>query len=194
MRKAKEKRKTRETDIEVSVNLDGNGDADIKTPYGFFDHMLNQLSRHSGIDMRIRAGGDVEVDAHHSVEDTASVLGKAIDKALGERKGIERYGWAMLAMDEARCDTAVDLGGRSFLVYNVDYPVPWDPKGDFDYSLIKEFMYSFARALRATLHINLAYGENNHHIAESVFKSLAKSIGKAVKVSGKGLPSTKGVI
>ncbi len=192
MRSSEIKRKTSETEIRVKVGLDGRGESRICTPCGFLSHMLEQLSRHSGIDIEVTAEGDTRVDPHHTVEDTGAALGEAIAEALGERRGIERYGWAMLAMDEARCDTAVDLSGRGVLVYNVDFPVPWDRPEDFDYSLIKEFLSAFTRTLRGAVHINLAYGENNHHIAESVFKSLARSLGQAVSETGGEVPSTKG--
>lgn len=194
MRTAERERKTKETKITVKVLLDGSGKADIDTPYGFLNHMLDQLSLHSGIDIQLKAEGDTKVDPHHTVEDTAITLAQALDEALKDRASIERYGWAMLVMDEARCDVALDLGGRGYLVYNVQFPVPWDKEDDFDYSLIKEFLIAFSRNLKATIHINLISGENNHHIAEAIFKGLARALKQAIEVKGSGIPSTKGVI
>ena len=194
MRIAEVRRKTRETELYVKVNIDGSGTCDIETPYGFLSHMLEQLGLHSGMDLTVGAEGDTHVDPHHTVEDTGTALGEALSKALGDRKGIERYGWAMLAMDEARCDVSVDLSGRSYLIYNVDFPVPWDRKEDFDYSLIKEFLSAFTRTFKGALHFNLAYGDNNHHIAEALFKGLAKALGQAFAPTGMDIPSTKGII
>lgn len=194
MRKAEIKRKTSETEINIKINLDGNGDYKIKTPYGFMTHMLELLSKHSGIDMSITAKGDTDVDPHHTIEDIGIGLGEAINKALGERAGIERFGWVMMPMDEVRCDVSVDLSGRSNLVYEVKFSPAWGNDDDFDYSLIKEFMKSLSENLKATIHVILAMGDNNHHIAESVFKGLARALRQAVKISSDDIPSTKGVL
>ncbi|MEA3506550.1 MAG: imidazoleglycerol-phosphate dehydratase, partial [Elusimicrobiota bacterium] len=161
MRKAEIKRDTTETSIEIEVNLDGTGDYSIDMPSGFMKHMLELFSKHSGIDISAKVEGDTDVDLHHTVEDTAIVLGEALKKALGEKKGIERYGWTMLPMDEARCDVSVDLCGRANMVYNVDYPGRWDGDGAFDYDLIKEFIKALVDSLEATIHINRVYGVNN---------------------------------
>ena len=194
VRTAEKERKTLETKITVKVSLDGSGKADIDTPYGFLNHMLEQLSLHSGIDIKLHAEGDTKVDPQHTVEDTAITRALALDEALKDRVSIERYGWTMLVMDETRCDVAMDIGGRGCLIYNVQFPVPWDREDDFDYSLIKEFMNAFSRNLKATIHINLICGDNNHHIAEAIFKGLARSLKQAVAVEGVGVPSTKGVV
>jgi imidazoleglycerol-phosphate dehydratase len=195
MRIGEVSRKTKETDITVKVNLDGNGTADINTPVGFLNHMLELLSKHSGIDISLTAKGDTEVDNHHTVEDVGISLGEALTKALGDHKGIERYGWVMMTMDECRCDVSIDLGGRANLVYNVDFSeTAYDSEKGFDYKLIKEFMKALTDNLKSTLHINTVYGDNNHHIAEAVFKGLARSLKQAVKVTGSEIPSSKGVI
>lgn len=194
MRTAETERKTNETKITVKVSLDGRGKADIETPYGFLNHMLEQLSFHSGMDIKLKAEGDTKVDPHHTVEDTAITLALALAEALKDRRDIERYGWAMLVMDEARCDVSLDLGGRGNLIYNVQFPVPWDREDDFDYSLIKEIMIAFSQNLKATIHINCVYGENNHHIAEAIFKGLARALKQAIETKGVGIPSTKGVV
>lgn len=194
MREITKKRKTNETDIEVSLNLDGDGVYAVETPVGFLTHMLEQLSRHSGINLNLRATGDTNIDFHHTVEDTGIILGEAIAGALKEKKGIVRYGWAVIPMDEARAEAAIDISGRGVLVYNVKYPSPWDKEEDFDYSLIKEFLTAFSRSLGASIHIDVPCGENNHHIAEAVFKALARALGQAVRFSGGGVPSTKGVL
>ncbi len=194
IRTAEKERKTTETQICAKVNLDGEGVYKIESPLGFLNHMLEQLSKHSGIDMELKIKGDTNIDAHHTVEDTAIILGQTLNEALFDCKGIERYGAAVLVMDETRCDVALDLGGRAKLVYNVEFFTPWVQGEDFDYSLIKEFMEAFASNLKATIHINLVYGENNHHIAEAVFKGLARALKQALKITGSAIPSTKGVV
>ncbi|MDA3792792.1 MAG: imidazoleglycerol-phosphate dehydratase HisB [Elusimicrobia bacterium] len=194
MRKSNVKRETAETSVEIKVNLDGKGKYSVESPSGFLKHMLELFSKHSGIDMAVKITGDTEVDMHHTVEDTAIVMGQTIKKALGQSMGIERYGWSMLVMDEVRCDVALDLSGRPNMVYNVDYPGRWDGPDDFDYDLIKEFIKALADNLKATIHINKVYGTNNHHIAEAVFKGLAKSLKMAVEITGEDIPSTKGKI
>ncbi len=192
MRKITKKRKTNETEIEITLNLDGEGKYQIDTPCGFLNHMLDQLSRHSGIDLKIKASGDTHIDAHHTVEDTGILLGEALLSALGDKKGIARYGWAMVPMDEARAETAIDISGRGVLVYDVEFPTPWDRPSDFDYSLIKEFLIAFSRTLGAAVHVSVPCGENNHHMAEAIFKSLAKSLEQAIRITGSDIPSTKG--
>jgi len=194
MRISERQRETKETKISVKINLDGKGVFEIDTPYGFLTHMLQQLSKHSGIDMKIKATGDTEVDPHHTVEDTAIALGEALNEALGDRTGLERYGSVMLPMDETRCDVCIDLSGRAYLVYDVSFPVPWNCDEDFDYSLIKEFMKAVTENIKAAVHIKLAYGDNNHHIAEAVFKGFARALKQAVRVSADEIPSTKGII
>ncbi len=196
MRTAKINRKTKETRINVKVNLDGKGASDINTPNGFLTHMLELLAKYSLIDMEIDAKGDTQVDLHHTVEDTGITLGKALDKALGDRKGIERYGWAMMVMDEVRCDVAIDIGGRPNLVYGVRF-AGFDRKTGFDFSLIKEFMKALSDNLKATIHITRikhSKDDSNHHIAEAVFKGLARALRQAVKITGEDIPSTKGTI
>ncbi len=193
MRKAQEKRDTAETQITAEVNLDGTGKYSINFPGSLFRHMLELLSKHSGIDIKIEASGDTEVDLHHTVEDTGIVLGKAFNRALGSRKGIERYGYSMMPMDETRCDVCVDLGGRSNLVYNLQYP--GGNTEEFDYSLLKEFLKAFADHSRSTIHVNSVYSpESAHHAAEAAFKGLARALRQAVKVTSEDLPSTKGLI
>ncbi len=201
MRQAEIKRDTKETQISVKIVLDGKGKSKIDTPNGFFNHMLELLSRHSGIDMEIDVKGDIEVDLHHTVEDTGIALGETILKALGDKKGIERYASVMMVMDEVRCDVALDIGGRGKLVYRVaELNSQYDKEGGFDYSLIKEFMEALSNNMKATLHIHhktyaqIAESENKHHIAEAIFKGLARTLRQAVRITGEEIPSTKGII
>ncbi len=186
------KRKTRETDIELSLDLDGSGVYTIDTGIPFFDHMLDLLAKHAVFDLTIRARGDLDVDYHHTVEDVGLVLGQALDEALGDRKGITRYGWALLPMDEALSEVAVDLGGRPYLVYNIDCRKK--KIRDFDVFLIKHFFESLAQKGRMNLHIHQKYGEDVHHAYESVFKGVAKALfmacGRDPRI--KGVPSSKG--
>jgi imidazoleglycerol-phosphate dehydratase len=187
-------RKTGETDIAVRVNLDGSGKADITTGIGFFDHMLNLLSRHALVDLSVKAAGDLDVDAHHTVEDTGIVLGQAIDQALGDRAGIRRYGQATIPMDEALATCVIDLGGRPYLVYDAEYAA--DQVGDFDIELVREFLLALVNNVKMNLHVAVPYGANTHHIAESVFKSLARALRAAVEPDARatGVPSTKGTL
>lgn len=203
MREAEVERKTKETEIYIKINLDGKGEYKIDTPNGFFNHMLELLAKHSGIDMEISVKGDTEVDLHHTVEDTGIELGKAINKALGDRKGIERYSSIMMPMDEVRVDVAIDLGGRSNLKYwvqNLDIPIGNQSEKDqgFDYTTIKEFMKALSDNMKSTIHVAhyIYSGEsaNKHHIAEAIFKGLARTLRQAVKITGKDIPSTKGII
>jgi len=191
-RTAEISRKTNETDIRVSINLDGSGTAAIKTGVGFFDHMLDLLTRHSLIDMNIQATGDLHIDAHHTVEDVGIVLGQAIEKAIGDKRGIFRYGWAITPMDESLAQVAIDLSGRPAFVYRVNYP--GDSIGTFPVELVEEFFKSVAMAARMNLHITVPYGGNNHHIAEAIFKAAAKALRQAVATDPRnpGVPSTKG--
>lgn len=201
MRTAEIKRKTGEVDIKIKVNLDGQGKYDIKTPNGFLTHMLELLSKHSCIDMEIDAKGDTEVDLHHTMEDTGIALGEAIAEALGDKKGIERYASVMMVMDEVRVDVALDIGGRGKLIYRVNQlDNQYDKEKGFDYSLIKEFIEALSTNMKVTLHINhytpaqITQTENKHHIAEAIFKGLARSLKQAVKVISDTIPSTKGVV
>ena len=195
MRTAKISRKTAETSIEVELNLDGKGTYDNQTGVGFFDHMLDQLSRHSLIDMTIRAKGDYHIDDHHTVEDTGIAIGQALVQALGDKKGINRYGHFALAMDDTQVRAALDLSGRSFLVWNCDFPS--QKIGSFDTELVREFFQALALHGGITLHIDLVHGVNSHHIAESAFKAVAKSLRMAVESDPRmagSLPSTKGAL
>ncbi|MFC2091384.1 imidazoleglycerol-phosphate dehydratase HisB [Elusimicrobiota bacterium] len=194
-------RDTTETKIRIKVNLDGKGVYNVTTPNGFFTHMLELLSKHSGIDMEIKVEGDTQVDLHHTVEDTGIVLGEALGEALGDKKGIERYASIMMVMDKVRCDVALDLGGRSNLVFYMPALMFESAFEDFDYQLVEEFMKAFSDGLKATLHISDPYAAgkdptsgNKHHLAEAVFKGLARVLKQAVKITGEDIPSTKGTI
>ncbi len=190
---AQVKRNTTETQINVKVNLDGQGKSQISTGVGFFDHMLGLLAKHSLCDLEIKAKGDLEVDEHHTVEDVGICLGQAIKKALGDRKGIHRYASIQLAMDETLCGAAVDISGRPMLIFNAKAPQPRER--DFDLGLTKEFFKAFSMHAGATLHINVLYGfDNLHHVNESIFKAVAKVLMHAVERNPreKGIPSTKG--
>lgn len=195
MREATVSRQTAETGIEVKINLDGTGVYDNQTGVGFFDHMLDQLSRHSLIDMTIRAQGDLHVDDHHTVEDTGIAIGQALVKALGDKKGIHRYGECHLPMDDTQVRAALDLSNRPFLVWNVDFPTA--KIGTFDTELVREFFQALATHGAITLHIDRLHGFNSHHIAEAAFKAVARALRMAVehdaRVADK-LPSTKGAL
>ncbi len=193
MRKARIERKTKETGIAAEVNLDGTGTYAISTGVGFFDHMLEQLSRHSRIDISLTAKGDLHVDGHHTVEDCGIALGQAVAKALGDKRGIARYAHAYLPMDETLTRTSLDISGRPYLVWRVAFRA--QKTGDMDTELFREFFQAFAQNAGITLHIELLYGENAHHIAESCFKGLARALGEAIAISEKAkdeIPSTKG--
>lgn len=194
-RKASVARKTKETEIAVSVDLDGKGASEISTGVGFFDHMLDQLSRHSLIDMTIEAKGDLHIDDHHTVEDTGIAIGQAIAKALGERRGITRYASIDLAMDETLTKAAVDVSGRPFLVWHVEFSAP--KIGTFDTELVREFFQALAQNAGITLHVMNHYGANNHHIAETCFKAVARALRTAVEADPRqagAIPSTKGTL
>ena len=194
MRKAKIERKTAETSISVEVNLDGTGTYSNETGVGFFDHMLDQLSRHSLIDLRVRAKGDLHIDDHHTAEDTGIALGQALVKALGDKKGIRRYGHFVLAMDDAQVACALDLSGRPYLVWNLAFPTA--KIGSFDTELVREFFQALSTHGGITLHVDLNHGINGHHIAEAAFKALAKALRMAVEPDPRSdaLPSTKGAL
>ena len=193
MRTATIKRKTKETEIEVTVNLDGTGAADIATGIGFFDHMLDLLARHSRIDLTVKAVGDLHIDYHHTTEDTGIALGQAVRQALGNMAGITRYAGVHMPMDETLSRVVIDISGRPFLVFKADFPR--DKIGEFDTELVREWFQAFAMNAGVTLHVETLYGDNNHHIAESCFKGLARALRTAVAIDPKAageIPSTKG--
>jgi imidazoleglycerol-phosphate dehydratase len=193
MRTATVDRKTTETKVSCTINLDGTGVFDIKTGVGFFDHMMEQLSRHSLIDITLKAEGDLHIDDHHTVEDSGIALGQAIAKALGDRKGIRRYGSCDLAMDETLSRCAIDVSGRPFLVFKVQFPR--EKIGSFDTELVREWFQAFAMNAGLTLHLENAYGENAHHIAEAGYKALARALRDAIEIDPRQkdrIPSTKG--
>ena len=192
-RRAEISRETKETKIRLALSLDGTGKSSARTGVGFFDHMLDLLARHSLIDMSVDAKGDLEVDAHHTVEDVGIVLGQAIEKALGDKRGIYRYGWAIVPMDESLAQVAVDLSGRPAFVFKVDFPR--DTIGEFPVELVEEFWKSVATNARMNLHVSVPYGTNNHHISEAIFKATAKALRQAVSNDPRNsdaVPSTKG--
>lgn len=195
MRTAKVERKTHETQISVEVDLDGTGTYDISTGIGFLDHMLEQLSRHSLIDITVKATGDLHIDYHHTTEDVGIALGDAVAQALGDRKGIARYGTATAPMDETLTRVALDASNRPYLVWRVDFVR--DKLGEMDTELFKEWFAAFAQAGGLTLHVETFYGENNHHIAESCFKALARALREVVQIDPRKadqVPSTKGTL
>lgn len=194
-RTAEVSRNTKETQITVSVDLDGSGVSDVETGIGFFDHMLDAFARHGGIDLKVRTKGDLHIDFHHTVEDTGIVLGQAIHKALDGFKGIRRFGHAYIPMDETLARCAIDLSNRPYLIWNVAFKTP--KIGDFDTELFKEFHHAFAMNLGACVHLETLYGDNSHHIAESGFKALARALRTAIELDPKThghAPSTKGVL
>ena len=193
MRKATIERKTAETGITVTVDLDGTGTSKISTGVGFFDHMIDQLARHSLIDITLTAKGDLHIDDHHTVEDCGIALGQALAKAVGDKRGIRRYGHFALAMDDAQVTCALDFSARPWLICNLDFPTP--KIGSFDTELVREFFQALATHAGLTLHIDRRHGFNSHHIAEAAFKAVAKSLRMAVEVDARvadQLPSTKG--
>ncbi len=194
MRSAEIARTTRETDIRLALTLDGSGTADVRTGVGFLDHMLELFAKHSGTDLAVQCKGDLQVDFHHTTEDVGICLGQALEKALGEKRGIGRYGHCILPMDETLVTCAVDLGGRPFFVWNVAMPAP--KIGEFDSELVADFWHAAATHGRMNLHLLLHYGRNTHHIAEAVFKATARALADAIRVDPKaqGVPSTKGVL
>ncbi|WP_370400910.1 imidazoleglycerol-phosphate dehydratase HisB [Sulfitobacter sp. JB4-11] len=195
MRQTNLTRITAETDITVEINLDGTGAFDNETGVGFFDHMLDQLARHALIDMKVRAKGDLHIDDHHTVEDVGIALGQALAEALGDKRGIRRYGACLLPMDDALVRCALDLSARPFLVWNVNLPT--DRIGTFDTELVREFFQAFSTHGGITLHLDMLHGVNSHHIAEACFKSMARALRDALEVDPRKadeIPSTKGAL
>ncbi len=195
MRQGEVRRATKETSIEVRVNLDGTGVYDVKTGIGFLDHMLEQLSRHSLMDLYVRAEGDLHIDFHHTTEDSGIAIGEAVSKALGDRKGITRYGSALIPMDETLTRVALDASNRPYLIWKVHFTR--DKLGEMDTELFKEWFQAFAQAAGLTLHVENIYGENNHHIVESCYKALARALRQATEIDPRAaaaIPSTKGVL
>ena len=195
MRQAKIERNTKETQISVALNLDGTGSYDVDTGLGFLDHMLEQLSRHSLIDLKVRAKGDLHIDGHHTTEDTGLAIGAAIRQALGERTGIVRYGNALVPMDETLTRVALDLSDRPYLIWKVAFSRP--KLGQMDTELFREWFQALSQAAGITLHVEVLYGQNNHHMIESCFKALARSLRQAVEIDprqAQAVPSTKGVL
>lgn len=194
MRVATLKRETKETSIEVTLDLDGTGTHDVQTPLPFLTHMVEQLSRHGLFDLTVRAKGDVEIDGHHTTEDLGFVIGQCVGKALGDRRGIRRYGWALLPMDEARVACTLDLSGRQFFVW--DMTLPKAKIGEFDVELAEVFFEGFARGAQCNLHVVKERGEILHHIVEISFKALAKALEAATRLDARvaGVPSTKGTL
>ncbi len=195
MREASVARNTKETEIEVRVNLDGDGVYDVATGIGFLDHMLEQLSRHGLIDLAVKAVGDLHIDYHHTTEDSGIAIGQAVKQALGDRRGIVRYGCATIPMDETLSRVTIDISGRPYLVWRVEFSRA--KLGDMDTELFKEWFQAFAQAAGMTVHVENLYGENNHHIVESCFKALARALKQAVAIdprSADAVPSTKGTL
>ena len=195
MRRAEVTRKTKETQVRAAVNLDGEGRAKVSTGIGFLDHMLEQLARHSLIDLEVEAKGDLHIDFHHTTEDTGIVIGQAVAEALGSRAGIQRYGDALIPMDETLTRVALDASNRPYLIWKVAFTKP--KLGEMDTELFREWFHAFAQAAGLTLHIENLYGENNHHIVESCFKGLARALRAAVTIDPRkpdAVPSTKGVL
>jgi imidazoleglycerol-phosphate dehydratase len=191
-RSSQQHRETKETKIELTLDVDGTGQASASTGIPFFDHMLEQLGKHSGWDLRIEAEGDLEIDTHHTIEDVGIVLGTAFKEALGDKAGVRRFASAVVPLDEALVQVALDLSGRPFLVYEVDPKSEWI--GRFDPQLTEEFWRAFAFAAGITLHMRSLSGKNGHHIIEASFKGVARSLRDAVKIEGTGVPSTKGAL
>jgi imidazoleglycerol-phosphate dehydratase len=194
-RSASKRRTTAETDIEITVDVDGGGTVEAATGLPFFGHMLAQLGRHGGMDLRVVATGDLAVDAHHTVEDTGILLGSVLAEALGDKRGVRRFASVRVPLDEALVDVALDLSGRPFLYYDVEFPgekILGDPP--FDPQLVEEFWRALVTSAGITLHISLVRGRNTHHIIESCFKSVARALRDAVRVEGGGVPSTKGTL
>lgn len=192
MRTASIERTTSETSIKASLNLDGNGHAEIETGIGFLNHMLRLFAFHSGIDLEMKAQGDLDVCDHHTVEDCGIVLGMLLNQALGDRKGIARYGGMRMVMDETLCQVDLDISGRPYLVYQVDLTREYIH--DYSCEMTKEFFYALAMQAKLTLHINVLYGDNDHHKVEAIFKGVARALAKASYISGDKIPSSKGVI
>lgn len=193
-RTAEISRKTKETDIQLRINLDGDGESKISTRIGFFDHMLTLFSRHGLLDLELKCAGDLDVDGHHTVEDVGLALGEAFAKALGTKEGITRYGTAYVPMDEALCRAVVDLSGRPYLVCKAEFPR--EDMGGMGTDLVEEFFRAFSTQAKMNLHIEVLYGKNAHHMAEAMFKAVARALAVAIRLDPrvKGIPSTKGVL
>jgi len=194
-RTASIERNTKETQIKLSLNLDGAGVNSVATGVGFFDHMLDLLAKHSLIDLQVQASGDLHVDQHHTVEDVGIALGQALEKALGDKRGVYRYGWAIVPMDESLAQIALDLSGRPAFVFNVPFKGPLI--GEFAVELIEEFFKAIATTAKMNLHIHVPYGSNNHHMSEAIFKGFAKALRQAVSIDPRAadaVPSTKGTL
>jgi imidazoleglycerol-phosphate dehydratase len=193
VRKSKIERKTKETDIRAELALDGTGRYSVDTSIPFLDHMLSLMSKHGLFDLMIKAKGDIDIDDHHTVEDTGIVFGKAVKQALGDMKGIARYGQASVPMDESLASVCLDISGRPFLVYRVDFPKKSRLK-DFEPDLVEDFLHAFVSHAGVTLHVGVAYGRNTHHIIEAIFKAFGRALRQAVEIDPrvKGIPSTKG--
>jgi imidazoleglycerol-phosphate dehydratase len=191
-RTAKIERKTQETDISLELNLDGTGRFTIDSGIGFLDHMLTHIAKHGHIDLKIKAKGDLHVDPHHTVEDIAICMGLAICEAIGDKKGIARYGSASVPMEDALANVAMDLSGRPYCVYNVKYPS--EKIGDFDVECLEEFLRSLANHAKLNLHVNVPYGINSHHMAEAICKAIGRSLAAALAITGTEIPSTKGIL
>lgn len=194
-RQAVAERKTRETSVRIQLSLDGTGSSEVATGVAFLDHMLDLLTRHGLFDLRCQASGDLKVDAHHTTEDVGIVLGKAFAEALGDKRGISRFGDARVPMEESLAAVAVDVSGRGLLSYDVQFPSP--KVGDFDVELVREFLHAFCLNARTTVHVDLVHGTNSHHIAESIFKGLARALRTAATIDPRRVgqvPSTKGVL
>jgi imidazoleglycerol-phosphate dehydratase len=191
-RTAKVHRKTKETEVTCELNLDGVGKYEIDTGVGFLDHMLTHLTKHSRIDLVVKAKGDLNVDAHHTAEDIGITLGECLGKALGNKKGIGRYGHSSVPMEETIANVSIDLSGRASCVYNAEYRT--GKIGDFDVECVEEMLRSFSNNGKLNLHVNVPYGTNSHHIAEAIFKALGQALGAAVRIVGGDVPSTKGTL
>jgi len=192
VRRSQQRRETRETTVEIDLDVDGSGRSEADTGIPFLDHMLDQLGRHGGFDLTVRARGDLDVDTHHTVEDVGIVLGTALAEALGDKAGVRRFASGRFPLDEALVDVALDLSGRPFLVYDVDPVAEWI--GTFDPQLAEEFWRAFAFAAGITLHLHTVTGRNGHHVIEASFKGVARCLRDAVRVEGHGVPSTKGLL
>lgn len=192
MRTSKIERKTYETEITLEMNLDGKGQSEIDTGIGFFDHMLTLFSKHGKMDLKVKCNGDINVDCHHTIEDIGIVMGKAFAECTGDKKGILRYASELTPMDETLVQTALDISGRPYLVFNADFPQ--ERVGEFDTEMTEEFFRAFAYHAHITLHINLMYGKNTHHMIEGIFKSVGRVLNQATQVEGDEIMSTKGVI
>lgn len=194
MRRKEISRKTAETSIQMDFNIDGSGQTDIQTGVGFFDHMLTAFTKHGLFDLKVQCDGDIEVDQHHSVEDIGIVLGQAFNECIGTKEGINRFATVSVPMDEALATASIDISGRSFIVYNVEGLK--DKVGEFDTELVEEFFLAFVSHAKVTLHINLQYGKNSHHIIEAIFKAFGRALNEASTINPnvKGIPSTKGML